>query len=416
MGNQADLIIVGGGIMGAPAAYFAALDGANVVVVAAPEPDTPDPGNRVFGAHYDQTRLLWRWHEDDVATALAERSLSILQQIEVDGPALTRPTGVLSMAAPGRAGSRLARAQRPDAPFGVEPLDAAAIQRRWPQLRVPDEVVGFFEPGPSGWLDPRAVVAGFLQRSGAEIVSDEATGIEVLPRGVTVHTAQGERLHSRSVLVAAGAFTNRPGLLDRALRLRLKTETVVFAEIGPAQAAKYAQVPPIHYDNEPGEVAEIYTTPPVESAAGRWRLKLGANTTRDHWLAGTDAAADWYRNQPGVATPLKFLRDAMLELYPGLESTVWTTERCVITYTAHGHPYIDTVVPDRVFVAAGGNGGAAKLGPALGHVAARLSLEGTWSSDLPADWFRAVYEREAGRWAGPELLADRRRSAAADQG
>lgn len=401
-----DLIVVGGGIMGAPAAFHAASSGAHVTVIASPEPHDPASHTGVFGAHYDQTRLMWRWHPDPVETQLAVRSLDTMHQLE-NGASIMRHTGVLYGAQPGRGlAEQEWQAARHEDRFGIEILDGREIRRRWPVVHVPDDTIGYFEPPPAGIIDPRRLIAEFLRQSGAELIPDMVINISADGSGCRVTTVSGLVLSAPRCLVAAGAFTNRPGLLPRQLAVRLKSETIVFAEVPPEQRATYMDVPPMHLDLEPADVAEIYTTPLTATPDGRWRLKLGANTARDQWLDGPDAAAEWYR-QAGTVNPLPVLRRAMLDLYPQLDSTVWRTERCVIAYTAHGNPYIDVITPGRLFVATGGNGRAAKWGPELGRIAAQLALHGDWNHDLPRQRFRVVFAEDVTGWARPDLLANR---------
>ncbi|MDH3500686.1 MAG: FAD-binding oxidoreductase [Acidimicrobiia bacterium] len=402
-----DLVIVGGGVMGAPAAFHAAAAGADVTVIASPEPVDMAGHDGPFGAHYDQSRLVWRVHADPVGTVLADRSIRQLAALERHSDAvITRPSPMLFATGPGLSDDQLAAARSVAyATYGLEFVNTDAMRTRWSSVSFAEDVEGYIEPPPAGLLDPRAMVDAFLMGSGAEIVPGVAIAVDLAGNGCRVTTSSGGTIDALRVLVAAGAFSNRNGLLPRPLALRFKTESVVFAEIDETQAQRFLDVPPMHYNGAPTAVAEIYTAPPLRTADGRWRLKLGANTVRDRWLSGADESIAWYRSA-GLNNPLPLLRRAMLQLYRGLDSTVWRTERCVITYTAHGHPYIDELVPGRLYVATGGNGRSAKWGPELGRLAAALALSGRWEDDVPHAWFAAHYEDHP-VWQGPELLRDR---------
>ena len=54
------------------------------------------------------------------------------------------------------------------------------------------------------------------------------------------------------------------------------------------------------------------------------------------------------------------------------------TKPCVLTYTSTNRPYLDTVVPKRLFVATGGCGLSAKSSDAIGNLAAQLTHRGGW--------------------------------------
>jgi sarcosine oxidase len=62
----------------------------------------------------------------------------------------------------------------------------------------------------------------------------------------------------------------------------------------------------------------------------------------------------------------------------------------VTTYTPTGRPFIDQLIPGRLFVAAGGCGAAAKSSDEIGRLAAELVEQESWSeAELPASLFEA---------------------------
>tara|TARA_Y100000310_G_scaffold38487_2_gene36081 strand:- start:370 stop:585 length:216 start_codon:yes stop_codon:yes gene_type:complete len=70
-------------------------------------------------------------------------------------------------------------------------------------------------------------------------------------------------------------------------------------------------------------------------------------------------------------------------------------------------PYIDALVPGKVYLAIGGNDRSAKWADPLGALAASLVEAGEWVDPLPADRFRKLYAGEVVEWAGRELLTAR---------
>jgi glycine/D-amino acid oxidase-like deaminating enzyme len=403
-----DLAVVGGGVMGAPAAAAAKRAGASVVVFAPPEPDDPAGHDGVFGAHYDRTRLAWRAHTDPVETELAVRSIRELAAGDDSLGRVLEPRGMLFVSAPGLDEGHFAALDGGNREaFSVQDHDADSIARRWPQLRFPTGVRGSFEEAPSGQLDPRRMVARYLAAVDGELIPHAATSIEVDGDGVTVGAADGGRVRAGRALVATGAFTNQLGLLPEPLALRLKTETVVQAYVDEETAEAFSALPPFHYQVASAFVGEAYATPPVQYPDGSWRIKLGANTIRDRWLDDVADVKAWYRSA-GTRNALPLLRRALLDILPEFSATVWESSRCAITQTPHGHPYIDELIPGRLYVATGGNGHAAKMGPALGVIAADLALTGTWNDPLPRDWFEARTAADPGPWTTRDLFRNRR--------
>ena len=63
----------------------------------------------------------------------------------------------------------------------------------------------------------------------------------------------------------------------------------------------------------------------------------------------------------------------------------------MITYSAHGNPYIDALEAGRLYVTTAGNGMGAKSSDEIGRIGALLCASGEWHSDLNREDFRAVY-------------------------
>jgi glycine/D-amino acid oxidase-like deaminating enzyme len=102
---------------------------------------------------------------------------------------------------------------------------------------------------------------------------------------------------------------------------------------------------------------------------------MGANTVIDEFVETLEEINGWYRAGESDVM-LGEMRTVTLVLFPGLRADSGHTHRCVITRTAHKRPYIDVVVPGRVYVAVGGNGQGAKAADEVGRLAARLVVDG----------------------------------------
>ena len=402
------MTVIGGGMIGASAARHLAEDGLDVAVVAPLEPTDLAAHTGPFGAHYDETRLSRTVQRGAVEAELARRARAAVASIEgfADRPVYTG-SGHLFVSRPeDDEGMGEAVLNMPD---GVEVLDGAALAGRYPSIEFQPGMVGFLEPGTGGLLSPRALVAAQLRAAtaaGSHVFTSSAVGV-ASDAISTITLADDTLVRSRKVLVATGAFTNGTGLLERPLALRMKTETVLLAELGEAEARRLADLPPMHYGVRDRGVGDVYTAPPATYPDGSVLLKWGANTIHDRWIEGPGAIADWYRHGDSDAS-IGLMRPSMEATYPGLEVLGWLTHRCVVTYTGHMLPYIDTVIPGRLYLAIGGNGRSAKWSDPLGALAASLVSADEWVDPLPAERFEARYDGEVDVWPGRDLLVEQR--------
>ena len=404
-----DVAVIGGGIMGAPTARILSEQGFSVALIAQPEPVDTRSHEGPFGAHYDVSRLTWLLHLDPVETELSERAQADMERThDLFGGILSSP-GYLFASAPGRDEGRLAIAA---ADPGITLLDAAGLAKAYPILSFPPDVLGFGEAGPSGIMNPRALVAAEQQTAidaGAELISTDALRVEI-GGSVNVHLSDGSRVEARKAVVATGAFSNRPGLLPRPLALKLKQETVLLAELDNQEATRLAAYPTLVYQPDVREISDVYSAPPIRYPDGKTYLKWGCNTLGDLWADGYDDIARWYRSGRSD-DHIGHIRPHFESVIPGIRANSWTTQRCVITYTAHGKPYIDELVSGRLYVAVGGNGHSAKWSPALGALAAQLVAGEGWSDSLPPDPFRVVFADEVqddpSSWEIRDLWSDR---------
>ena len=189
------------------------------------------------------------------------------------------------------------------------------------------------------------------------------------------------------MLVAAGSFSNAPGLLPEPLPLTLKTEFVALGRVSEDEAERLSAMPVIHYDLDDETLADIYMVPPVRYPDGHHYIKMGANTVADRFLNTVPEMCDWYARGDSDRM-LGALSSAIHEIVPGLQTLGWHTGRCVITRTPNQLPIIDVVVPDRLFVSVGGNGSSAYCSDAIGQIAANFAITANWKDDLDHGHFR----------------------------
>lgn len=402
-----DLIVIGTGVMGAAAAHHAAKDGAKVLAIGAPEPRTPKRHHGLFGAWHDISRLNWRLHAHPDDTELTLRSIAALPSLaKVAGSPISTETGFLNLAAPGL-DEGLEAASQSDQPVSVNMLTSEDLRQHSPFLNLPADVLAYSETAPSGHIHVRRLVEAqrlAAQNLGAEVIAGTVVGVKTSHSGVAVATNDGRQYTGKRALLATGAFSNRPEFLPRPLALRKKTETVLLAELTSIAAETLSTMPTIHYQIASPTVTSIYMVPPLQHLNGKIMLKFGANTRFDRYIETPAEIEHWYRDGPS-GRAIADLRSEFEPLFPGLDVVDWHTSRCVITFTPHGHPIIDTLIPGRLYAAAGGNGHSAKWSDGIGGLVASLALTNEWTDSIDPDRFKAQYADEQHRWTGRPLVS-----------
>ena len=373
-----DVVVVGAGMVGSAAGRHLAENGCTVAIIGPGEPENPNTAD-VFASHYDQGRVQRLIGFDPLWTRLCVESATAWPNLQQrTGITLHDPVGCLYLA-PHR-DSYLLGAADIGRQFGLSYqviAGAADVHRVAPSLMVPDDVVGLFEAGPGGSINPRAVVAAQLaaaELAGGAILRDIVTSA-TRSGGVTeLTTAAGEVHRTATVVLAAGSFSNSSGLLRRPLDVLVKGETVVLAEVSADTAASLADLPSVLYEVETDELDGIYLIKPLQYPDGRFYLKLGMNQAIDPLLADADAIRDWFRGLvPDDSLPR--LRREVTTLFPDVPFRGFRTKRCILSRTISRRPYLGQV-GDGWVVAMGCNGYSAMASDAQGRIAATLALTG----------------------------------------
>ncbi|MCP3976687.1 MAG: FAD-binding oxidoreductase [bacterium] len=379
-----DVAVVGKGLFGAAAARHLSRAGLQTAVVG---PDEPAPGDErfsgPFGAHFDEARIIVA-RGDEPAIGLTELALDGMLALEAE---LARPLVVQS--------------------GGFEVLDAGsgAVELVDGVVAVRQSASRIDEPPPQGYSNPRRYVQAALDDVVAhdgDVVAVTVEELVPVAGGYRLTASPGAEVVARNVVVAAGAWSNR--VLARKLALRLKREHVLFAAL-EERVARSIRMRPSVIHGLTGRVESIYTLPPLLYPDGRWYLKLGANTFYDRQVK-QDAIDDWYRRGDSDVA-LDDMAVAFHKVFPTVTVQDFHTERCVISYTTHGRPYIDNLGPEGLFVATGGNGHGASWADGAGALLAKLVTDQPWPGNLPREAFKASFADENPEWPAPLLLAER---------
>lgn len=208
--EQVDVVVVGGGVMGASAAFHLAEAGVSVLLVEKSELASGSTSKAAGGVRAN--------FSDELNIAMGARSLDLLadfgnrpgQEIDLHRPgylfALTTPEDVATFE----------RSTELHHKFGVEsrmltPEEAQAIS---PLLNIDDVLAASFTPN-DGYCTPESVVMGYAsgaRRHGATVVTNvEVTGITVEgDKIVSVQTTEGD-VRTSAVINTAGAWSPQIG-------------------------------------------------------------------------------------------------------------------------------------------------------------------------------------------------------------
>ena len=382
-----EIAIVGAGLIGAAAARHAALAGLDVVLIGPGEPADPTDHDGPFASHHDSGRITRHLDSSAVWAELAARSIAEYPSIAAaSGSEFHHPVGVLwADRGPGGLDDLAWSSEQYDVAF--EEITAGDDPRAVPWRFSDDHAVGF-EPAPAGYIDPRRMVAAQRAAARAAGATTDDGVVEHLTRGhddVTIHLRAGEEITAAQVIVATGAYT--AFLLRSIVHLPIVpiTAAVILGEVTPDVAAALHTMPAMIHRIGDGDYVDVYAVPPVQYPDGRWYIKLGAEVLPEVELRSSAAVNEW---MAGAADEWQsHLRTSLRSVLPDIEFVSTAVKPCMYARTPTHFPFVDRI-DDRLFVAAGGNGRAAKSADAIGSLVVSLTSAGRWVDALDHEVFR----------------------------
>jgi sarcosine oxidase len=330
---NADVVVVGAGVMGAATARAVAKRGHDVVLL-----ERFHLGH-AHGSSHGASRIFRFSYADPAWVAMAQRALPLWRELEQEsGEQLLHTTGGLDVGPPAEANAAAIRACGAEAEF----LDGAEAAARFPTYAFDRGERVLYQPD-AGVLRAEAIVRALVVSAvghGAEL----REGTEVLSlTGARVETTDGG-IEARTVVVTAGAWA--PQLVGL-LPVRATRETIAyFPDVG-------GLFPPLVEWQAPAR----YCLPDL--AGG---VKAGLHHAGPEWRAASEPdatvvarAASWIRRRVPAAGPAE------------------RAETCLYTNT----PDESFVLERRgaVVVGCACSGHAFKFAPLIGEQLARLAIE-----------------------------------------
>ncbi len=363
MGGQRayDVAVIGAGVFGAWTAWHLARRKQRVLLV-----DAYGPANARASSGGESRIMRMGYGGDELYTRWAQRSLAQWKELfAATKQPLFLETGVLWLAGDDDTRLRQTSATLKRCNVAHEELDAAKLEKRYPQIGLDGVKWGLFEPN-SGVLMARRGVATVVEdavRLGAEYRCAQAVNPREAGRVEHISTRNGERIAARQFVFACGPWLGKvfPDVLGS--RIFPSRQEVFFFGI-PGGDVRFAPpaLPTWLFQED-----EVYGMPDIESrglkmAFDRHGERVDPDTQSRIVSPAMAEAARKY-----VARRFPALRDA-----PIVETRV-----CQYENTSNGDFLIDRHPEmENVWFAGGGSGHGFKHGPAAGEYVAGQLLDG----------------------------------------
>lgn len=364
--NHYDVAVVGLGVLGSAAAYYAAKKGAKVIGFEQFEL------GHVRGASHDTSRIVRTSYDLPEYVALAKSAYKDWAELEAatNQKLLTITGGLVILPKDGNPSASDWRKGLDANNMPYEFLSAADVNKRWPQFNVKDDWEGVYTSD-TGIVHASKSVAAmqFLARfCGAEL--REHTKVErVMPSasGVSIRTSIGQFSASK-VILAADAWINellKP--LGAEIPLDITQEQVTYFKPTESEAFEQSRFPVWITGGDQW----YYGFP----CYGEPTIKCAHDNAKNYMTP----AERTFVHSPQL---LEQLKSAMQDLIPDPGRQVLRTVTCQYTITPNRQFILTPLEKHKDIILALGAAHAFKFAPAIGRVAAELAIDGKTNEDV----------------------------------
>ena len=386
--HSADVVVIGGGVMGCAAAYHLARDGHQVLLF------------EQFAVGHDQgsshgpSRIIRLAYEGADYVKMAEASFALWRELEAEsGEALLHPMGGLDFGSPDSHLLSGIRATYDALGIEYDLLDRAEMARRFPQFNPPEDVIGCYQPDYSVLAADRCVATLAAQARLHGAVMHEHEPVRAIRRqasGVRVQTDVGDYAADRLILTAGSWMLPLVRQLGLDLPLTVTKELLAFYR--PPDPAKYAPGHfPLFVQHFAGTTSIGSGFPLFNHDGVKLMLdRIGPVVDPDD----PDRSVDNGR--------LDLLRAYIAEILPALGDDIIETVTCRYTMTPDEDFIID-IHPGypQIVIASPCSGHGFKFAVAIGRIVAGLAVDGATTYDIAR--FRLDRLATGQPWTGPLL-------------
>ena len=199
--NTADVIVVGGGVMGCAAAYQLAKDGQRVILL-----EQYTIGNRL-GSSHGASRLFRLAHTIPEYVHLARAAYSLWYELESEsGQQLMQPVDALDLGSPEALEKLRSTLQATGVPF--ELLDRDEIVDRYPHFSMPEETIGLVQDNYRMLRADRCVstFAKQARQNGAMLAQEQTVTQIALTSGSVQVRTDSATYSAECVILCAGSW------------------------------------------------------------------------------------------------------------------------------------------------------------------------------------------------------------------
>ena len=370
----ADVVVVGLGAMGSHALWRLAKRGVRVVGI-----EQFSPGHDRGSSHGESRIIRTAYAEGPGYVPLVLHAWRLWDELEAEsGQRLLERCGGLMLGTPESPVVRGALVSAEEHGLRHELLSSDELRKRFPQHRVDDETVGFYEAG-AGVIRPELGVVEAVRAAraaGAEVLAGERV-LEVLPDPDRPAVRLADRtIAARHVVVAGGAWM---AALVPTLAPRLRVVRRVQAWWQATTPVSFSPRSfPVFVRNAAGGAGAWYGCPSLDASTVKVAL---------HDWEGIDEPVD---PEAGPRPPDDADADALSGIVsrtlPDLRAWPVRMVACMYTLTPDQHFAVGRrrELPGLTLLA-GFSGHGYKFAPVVGEAAAQLALDG--ATDLPVEPF-----------------------------
>lgn len=379
MSQRFEVIVLGLGAMGSAATYRLARRGTKVLGI-----DQFSPPH-IYGSSHGDTRIIRQAiGEGEQYTPLALHSYELWREIEkeTDKDLLTI-TGGLIISSEAKISinpvanffeNTVAAAKKYNIKHEI--LDAAQIRQRFPQFKVKDDEVGYYEYN-AGFLRPEECIKAQLslaQKYGAEIHTNETLKIFTEENGVAkIKTNKGE-YEANQVIVSVGAWL--PTFLEEeyAKLFTIIRQVLFWFDIQTSIQKFESKNFPIFIWELQGNKQLIYGFPAIDGKNG------GVKIAGEQYETTTTANTV---NREVTEEEKRLMHKSIAPYFPDLSGKCIKAVSCLYTVTPDSHFIIDHHPKySSIILASPCSGHGFKHSAAIGEVLAELAIEGKTTIDI----------------------------------